>query len=272
MGNYGNIYRGKLVLITGGSSGIGRALALKLDELGARLVLIARRQEPLERTASILQSPCRVISADVSDIKQVEEAFSKITETEGIPDIVINSAGVAHPGYVQEIPLPVFHEMMEVNYFGTVHVVKAVLPGMISKGMGHIVNISSVAGFIGVFGYSAYGPSKFAVRGFSDALRAELKPLGIRVSVVFPPDTDTPQLAYENMIKPPETKALAGNAGLMKPEEVAEVILKGVARGKYIILPGWETKFLFNVSNFLGGAIYPVMDLLIRRARRQMKK
>lgn len=272
MERYRDFYRDKIILITGGSSGIGKALALKLDEAGARLVLIARRKEPLEATRLLLGGPCLTISADVSYFSQVEKALTEVKERWGVPDIVINSAGVAHPGYVQDLSLSVFREMMEINYFGTVNMIKAVLPFMLDRRSGWIVNICSVVGFIGVFGYTAYGASKFAVRGFSDALRAELKPLGIGVSIVFPPDTDTPQLAYENTLKPPETKALAGNAGLLSPLQVAEEILKSLPRGRYLILPGRETKILYLLHHLLGWAIYPVMDVLIRRAQRKMKE
>jgi len=271
MKSYRDYYRHKLILITGGSSGIGKALALKLDQAGAKLVLVARRMELLLATQSLMRGPCRVIAADVSDASQVEKAINEVEKDLGVPDIIINSAGVAHPGYVQELPLSVFREMMEINYFGTVNTVKAALPSMLARQSGWIVNISSVAGFIGVFGYTAYGASKFAVRGFSDALRAELKPLGIGVSIVFPPDTDTPQLTYENTLKPPETKALAGNAGLLSPDEVAEEILLSVKKRRYLILPGREAKLLYVLHHVLGGTIYPIMDILIRRARRKLQ-
>ena len=111
---------------------------------------------------------------------------------------------------------------MDLNYFGTVNMVKALLPAMLERGSGHIVNISSVAAFLGVFGYSAYGASKYAVRGFSDVLRAEVKPLGVRVSVVFPPDMDTPGLANENKTKPFETHEIEGKHGCVSSGESSE--------------------------------------------------
>lgn len=266
-------FRDQLALITGGSSGIGLALARQLALQGARVWLAARRAEQLAAAAAQVQQvsgrPCEWTPTDVTDPAQVQALVEQMAERQGVPDLVINSAGVAHPGYVQELPLSVFREMMEVNYFGTVHVVKAVLPGMLQRGAGQIVNISSAAGFLGVFGYSAYGASKYAVRGFSDVLRAELKPHGIAVSLVFPPDTDTPQLAYEAAFKPPETKAIAGNARVQSPEAVARAILRGVQRRRYIIVPGFDTWLFYHLSNLLGSGIYPVMDLLVAAARRQ---
>jgi 3-dehydrosphinganine reductase len=187
----------------------------------------------------------------------------------GMPDLVINSAGVAHPGYVQDIDLKIFHWMMDVNYFGTVNVIKALLPGMIERGSGYIVNISSMAGLIGLFGYSAYGASKYAVRGFSDVLRSELKPHGIGVSVVFPPDTDTPQLAYEKQFKPAETRALTGTSRMTSAEIVAQSVLHGIEKGKYLILPGMENKLIYRLSNLFSDAVYPLLDWLIAQAQRK---
>jgi 3-dehydrosphinganine reductase len=138
---------------------------------------------------------------------------------------------------------------------------------MIERKSGYIVNISSMAGFLGVFGYTAYGASKYAVRGFSDALRAEMKPHGIGVSVVFPPDTDTPQLSYEKQFKPAETKELTGSGGMMDPERVAKIILSGIERGKYLILPGIENKIIYRLSGILVNTVYPVMDWLIAQAQ-----
>jgi 3-dehydrosphinganine reductase len=269
-------FNGKTALITGGSSGIGLAVSRALATRGAHVWLLARDEDKLDRALEDVNSArsstnqhCGKISADVADPEQVQEALSRIIGTIGLPDLVINSAGVAHPGYVQELDLDVFRWMMSVNYFGTVHVTKAVLPGMIERGSGYLVNISSIAGFLGVFGYTAYGASKFALRGFSDALRAELKPHGIGLSIVFPPDTDTPQLEYENQHKPYETKAMAGNAGMLRPDEVAESIIGGIMRRRYLILPGFESKLLFYLSGLFGGLVYPIMDMVITRAQKK---
>ena len=265
-------YRDKVVLITGGSSGIGLALAQQLAADGARVWLMARRKKVLE--AAFRELPGvdgqrgGILPADVSDWEQIQAAVMRMEREVGAPDLLVNSAGETYPGYVQELPLEIFEKLMAINYLGTVYATRAVLPGMIARGSGHIVNLSSITGFLGIFGYTAYGATKYAVRGFSDALRAEVKPLGVRVSIAFPPDTDTPQLAYENEFKPPETKALSGNAGVLSPQAVADEILRGVARGRYVILPGLEAKLFYRLSNLIGNAVYPLMDWLVRDARR----
>ncbi len=276
-------WQGKIALITGGSSGIGLAVARSLAEQGAHVWLLARGVEGLKSALESLKcregQHCGTISADVSDWDQVSSAVVQVESEIGVPDLVVNSAGVAHPGYFQDLGVEIFHWMMEVNYYGTVYVCKAVVPGMVARGSGHIVNISSGAEFIGRYGYTAYGATKYAVRGFTDVLRSELKPLGINVSIVFPPDTDTPQLAYEKEYQPPETKALAGIASLisptwaamstlMSPEEVADSIMLQVERGRYMILPGFEIKLLFWSSRILGSGIYPILDWMIARAQR----
>jgi 3-dehydrosphinganine reductase len=276
-------WQGKTALITGGSSGIGLAVGRSLAEKGANVWLLARG---VDRLNSALESMkyddsqyCGTISADVSDWDQVLAAVAQIESEIGVPDLVVNSAGVAHPGYFQDLGIEIFHWMMDVNYFGTVYICKAVVPGMVARGSGHIVNISSGAGFIGRYGYSAYGATKYAVRGFTDVLRSELKPLGIKVSIAFPPDTDTPQLDYERGFQPPETRALAGIASLisprwenmsttLSPEEVADSIMHQVERGRYMILPGFEMKLLYWLDRLLGSGIYPILDWLIVRAQR----
>ncbi len=275
-------WQGKTALITGGSSGIGLAVARSLAEQGANVWLLARG---VERLNSALESMnchesqiCGTISADVSDWDQVSSAVIQIESQIGVPDLVVNSAGVVHPGYFQDLGIDMFQWMMDVNYFGTVYICKAVVPGMMARGSGHIVNISSGAGFIGRFGYTAYGATKYAVRGFTDVLRLELKPLGIKVSIAFPPDTDTPQLTYEQEFQPPETKALAGIASLisptwedksttLSPEQVADSIMQQLERGPYMILPGFEIKLLYWLDRLLGSGIYPILDWLIARSQ-----
>jgi 3-dehydrosphinganine reductase len=264
----------RLALITGGSNGIGLAVARLLAQHGSNVWILARETDKLETAlAEIKKNRQRdgqlfgSISVDVSDLSQVNHAMGQLFKDVGVPHLLINSAGVAKPGYFYEAEPETFHWMMDINYFGTVNMIKAVLPGMMARGSGHIVNISSVAGFLGVFGYSAYGASKFAVSGMSDILRAELKPHGIRVSIVFPPDVDTPQLAYESQFRPAETRALIEGFPIMSPEAVADAILKGVARRRYVILPGIMVKGLYWISNPLGSMIRSVIDWLVVRAR-----
>jgi 3-dehydrosphinganine reductase len=272
MKTYTDRWQGKVSLITGGSSGIGLAIAQLLAAQGSHVWLIARRPEVLATAfGSLPRTPdqnCGTVIADVSDPNQVASAVEHITRVAGIPDLLFNSAGVVHPGYFQDLTLDLFHWMMDVNYFGTVNMTKAVLPLMINRRAGHIVNISSVAGFVGVFGYTAYCSSKFAVRGFSDSLRTELKPFGIKLSIAYPPDTQTPQLVYESPLRLEEQKFL-NSIPPLPADTVARDILHAVARGKYVILTGHQTKLIYFLSHVLNPAVYPIMDWLVASSRRK---
>lgn len=270
-------FAGKRALVTGGSSGIGKATARALAAAGAHVCIIARTpgkiDEALEEIRSSAADPSGQTligrPADVSDYAQAQAVVRELVREGWEPDLLFNFAGIAHPGYFHELPLEVFRRTMETNFFGTLHMCKLVAPLMMRRRQGHIVNTSSVAGFIGVFGYTAYGASKFAVRGFTDVLRSELKPYGVRVSILFPPDTDTPQLWEENKIKPAETRALAGNVKVMRPEEVARQLLRGVARGQYVILPGLESKLVYMAAGLLGAKLHWFLDAIVRKAQRE---
>lgn len=271
-------YRNKSVLITGGSSGIGLALAKKLIVEGCKVFILSRQSTLLESALKELNriapggSPAVVpLQADVTRRDELDQILDNLIEEYGLPDIVINCAGVTHPGVFTMLKPEIFDWLMNVNYFGTVNVLKNVVPKMKKRKSGVIVNISSIAGFLGIYGYTAYSASKFAVTGFTDALRSELKPYGIQVSIVFPPDTQTPQLDYEQEFKPFITKEVAGSARLMSAEAVAGEIVKEIARKKYVILPGSEGKLIYAMNNLLGRRFHDLIDLLVKNAIRKLK-
>lgn len=266
-------FEGKNAIITGGSSGIGKATACLLARYGANVFIIARRQQVLNAALDEIMAEkkradqvCRAFAADVSQYEQVKTAISALIEGRYLPDILINSAGVASCNYFDELSLDDFHRTMSINFFGTVNTIKAVLPYMKEKRSGHIVNVSSVAGIIGVFGYTSYGATKFAVRGFSDALRMELKPYNIYVSVLCPPDTDTPQFHEENKTKPLETKRLAGTVKLNSPEQVARELLRGIEKKKRMIICGTDTKLLYPLYRLIPSVFDWYFDYVIARA------
>jgi len=276
-------FEGKLALITGGSSGIGLELAKQLTAEGARVWILARRESVLKTAlaslASVNGNRPGMLAVDVSNWKQVQATLERFQKEAGVPDLLINSAGMVEPGYIDEIPAETFRQTMEVNYLGTIHVTKAVLPGMLQRGSGDIVNISSAGGFVTGPGYGAYSPSKFAVRGFSEALRAEVKPRGLRVFLVYPPNTDTPQRDYEVSRQSPEIHYVDEHAsigpfrfGTLPVGQVAGDILKGVKRGSYIILPGTGNRVLYHLVRLLGGIIYSITDDEWATARRKTKR
>jgi 3-dehydrosphinganine reductase len=275
-----NSFEGKTALITGGSSGIGLAIAKNLASRGANIWIMARDCNKLnaacEEISALRKSPQQNIDfvpADVSNLEQVTRALQPMIAA-GVPDLLINSAGITFPGLFDQLDHSIFRDMMEVNYFGTLYVTKALVPGMIQRGSGHIVNVSSLVGLHGLYGYSAYSPSKFALRGLSDALRYELKPLGVRVSIAFPADTQTPQLEFENRYKPPVLKALVeGNSKASSPQSVADRILRAVQKNQYLILPSTDSVLWYAVTVlFPGHALYWLVDQMMAQARRKVAK
>ena len=274
-----SVWAGKLTLITGGSSGIGLALAKKLAAAGAQVHLLARRLDQLESAKAEVEvvradpgQTVGILAGNVAEAEAITERLHEFEQTVGTPDLLINSAGITHPAEFQDTDLDTFRRLMEVNYLGTVHVTRAFIKGMLARGSGQIINISSAAGFVGTYGYTAYSGSKFAVRGFTDALRAEVKPRGLKVSIVFPPDTDTPQLAWETPLKPAVTREFSKAAQVLSADKVAEIILRAAGRGQYIIVPGFDTHLFYHLNNFLGPLAFKVIDLMVADAIKKAKK
>ncbi len=274
-------FDGKSAIITGGSSGIGLAVAEILASHGAHITLIARDPDRLDSARrKVMDSrrsesqQIRVLAADVADYEGLSSALLPALDAYGIPDLLVNSAGITYPGLFAELDLEIHRQNMEINYFGTLHTIRLIVNGMIQRGSGHIVNISSLVGIHGLYGYSAYSPSKFAVRGLSDSLRYELKPHGIQVSVAFPSDTQTPQLEFEKNLKPPVLKALVdSNTKPFPAEVVARKIILGIQKGKYLILPSSDSVLLFWVySLFPAHSLYWLVDRLMDMAQRKASK
>jgi len=237
----------KVAFIAGGSSGIGLAFARQLAKRGLHVWLVARRPEVLagavEEVKACRQRDDQVVgstTADVTDPLQVEAAVSEVTRALGVPDVVINSAGFAQPGYFHEQELKIFHFTMNVNYFGTLNVIRAVLPGMRARQSGLIVNICSESGFLGLFGYTAYSASLSA------------------------PDVDTPQLEYETRFQPPELRSLAPLRTVITADKVVEKSLKAIEKGQYMILPVFDSWLMYFLTHFLGRGAYPLLDLIMK--------
>jgi 3-dehydrosphinganine reductase len=261
-------------IITGGSSGIGKATAKLLASQGIHLSLIARDPGKLATAkAEIAANSVNVLTlpADVADRHQAEQAIGTAIAQQGAPDILITSAGIAHPGYFQELPIEIFEQTMATNYFGSLYCIKAALPSMESRRQGNIVLISSGAGLIGIYGYTPYSPSKFALRGLAESLRGELKVMGIQVSIVYPPDTDTPQLAAENKTKPPETKQITAAAATWSAEGVAKAIVKGIETNRFAIAPGSEMSILSRFHSLLNPLLNQQFDQIVTKTRAGQK-
>jgi 3-dehydrosphinganine reductase len=261
-------------IITGGSSGIGKATALKLVKRGANMTLIARTLTQLKTAQAELESArvrsdqqVLILTADVSDAGQANAAIQQAIAQLGAPDWLILSAGIAHPGHFQTLPIEIFEQTMAINYFGSLYCIKAALLAMESRRKGHIVLISSGAGLVGLYGYSPYSPSKFALRGLAESLRGELKQLDISLSIVYPPDTDTPQLEAENRTKPLATQRITATAKTWSAEAVADSILRGIDRKTFAIAPGLEMSLLARLHSLFAPAIHWYCDRITDRSK-----
>jgi short-subunit dehydrogenase len=271
-------YDGKNVFVVGGSSGIGLASAIEFARQGAHVIIFARGAKRLksavkEIAKNAVSEDQRFLemTMDVSRKDEVKKILRGAVENFGPPDVLINSAGRAYPNYFEKIGYDQFDETMKINLYGVWNTTAVLVPYMKKRG-GHIVNVSSIAGFLGVFGYTDYSASKFAIIGFSEALRSELKRYGICVSVLCPPDTDTPALKVENRTKPKETKAVSGGAKLMQPENVARALVAGMKKEKLMIIPGFDGKSIFFLKRFFPGLAELIMDAIVRKAQKKKKK
>lgn len=241
------------VLVTGGSSGIGLATVDRLLDRGARVSVIALDDPDLETLRRRSDDRLHVAAADVGDRTQVSEAVADCTASFGPCDVLVTCAGVTRPGYFLDLDDTEFERQMRVNYFGTLWAIRAVAPSMVERRGGSIVAIASLAGLFGVFGYSAYGPTKYAVRGLVDVVRAELGPHGVHVGCVFPPDVDTPMLAGEEPLKPSELRALSGTVHPIPPGQVADAILRGIERRRAVIHPEWSAAAISRIAGTAPG-------------------
>jgi len=256
-------------IVTGGSLGIGRAVAERLYAQGFALTLVARREAPLAAAATALRREggpeVAGLACDVCDAAALAAALAEAESARGPCHTLVTAAGEVRPGRFEALPEADFRRQMEVNFFGTVTAVRAVYPGMMARRQGRIAMVSSAAALIGIYGYTAYAPSKFALRGFAEALRGEARAHGITVSVAYPGDTDTAQYAAEAATRPPETAAIAGKARLMPPDRVAAAILKGLDRGRFAIYPNLEAAALGRTASLVSPALQAVFDRTVRR-------
>lgn len=189
-----NTLNGKVIVITGASSGLGEALAHEFYRYGAQVVLCARRRQELERVRSdLLHTHCKdtthppiIIPLNLNNFDQLKECVEKILTITSRIDILINCGGISHRGTVCDTTLDVYQRIMSVNYIGTLALTKAVLSDMVRKKSGHIVFISSVQGLVALPERSAYSASKHALQAFADSLRAEIASKDISVTVISP--------------------------------------------------------------------------------------
>lgn len=270
-------FTGKKVLVTGGSRGIGRSIALQLAAAGADVSIWARRQEALDDTVDAMRAvaanPDQKFlgqSVDVTDRAMVRaSAETLLTELGGL-DVLINNSGYARPLPLDELSDEDIDGMTQVNYMGHVNVTRAFLGHFKAQKSGDICNITSMLGFMGFYGYTAYCGSKYAIAGFSEGLRQELMLHNVRVSVFYPPTTDTPGLKTENEVKPLETWAIEGKSTQFSSDDVGAAILKSIRKGRFTNMIGLSNWGIYYAHRFAPGFVRWVMDRSLKKQRNSL--
>lgn len=271
------MFMGLVIVITGGSSGLGKALAFRFIRRGANIALIARNKNKLTSVKEELSKLCsagqkvEIFQCDVSDHASTEVTLNTIADTLGSPDILINSAGILREGYFEKLPISTFHETLDINYFGTLNCIKAIIPIFRKKGHGRIVNISSLGGKIGTFGYAAYCSSKFAVVGLTDVLRAELKPLNIKFHLVCPGEFESPMVDELNTYRTEENRIVTQTVPVLPLDVVADEVIKGIEKDRYLIIPGVIARFLEMSSRWFPSISRVIIDFQIGRVYQGQK-
>ncbi|MCZ6527159.1 MAG: SDR family NAD(P)-dependent oxidoreductase [Candidatus Dadabacteria bacterium] len=254
-------FKDQVVVITGASSGIGRATALEFAREGAKIVLVSRSLEKLKRVADEIRSfnpNVLAVPTDVSSPEQVHEMVEKVLSEFGRIDVLFNNAGSSYVGRVEdENFVENAKKMIDVDYFGTVYTTKEVLPVMQKQGSGHIMNMSSVVGRKAFPHFGGYSSVMHAISGFTDSLRQELSGSGINVSIIHPALTQTPLL---NHVRPEDMPPPFRGITPIPVESVAKAVVNGVYYNQARIIVPFQPKLLL-----LADAISPhIGDLVVK--------
>ncbi len=259
------------VVITGGSSGIGLDLAKAYTKQGCHVVMLARNQAKLDE--AVIECKARVqsneqmilgLSVDVANPQAMSTCVEEIKRAVGTPDLLILSAGiVASERFIDQSDED-FSQIIHTNLMGSRSVVKGFLTDMIANRKGQICFVSSLGGIIATYGYSAYSASKFAVIGMAGALRQEVYEYGIGVSVLCPPEVDTPMVAKESEHILPQTRFIKDIGGTLNVKTVTKAALKGINKNQFIIVPGVMGKLSYAQSRFMPRVFAWFMQLMVK--------
>lgn len=253
---------GKLVLVTGASSGMGEGIAKAMANAGGRVVLLARNEASLARVANEIKArggEAHIFPVDLKNADAVADAARRIIQTVGDPDIIVNNAGSGKWRFVDETTPAEAMEMMAVPYFAAFSVTHAFLPAMLQRNSGHIVNISSVASRFVWPGATAYTAARWAMRGFTEALRSDLHGTGVHVTLyesgtVKSPYWEHNEGSYERLPK------ISKLIPILTPEEVGKAIVKGVEGNKRLIVIPFMMKTIYWQHTLFPRAVQWLMN------------
>ncbi len=264
--------RDKVAVVTGAGSGIGRALAQLLAQKGCRLALADIDEASLKQTANELSAEVMTQKLDVADRAAVYALAESVKQHFGTAHVVINNAGVAVSQTVNDMSWEDFEWLMGINFWGVAYGTKAFLPMLLAQDEGAIVNVSSVFGMIGVPTQSAYNAAKFAVRGFTEALRHELKDTPVRAIGVYPGGIKTNIVRAQRFYKDPlgnddpaAVVARFDRLARTTPEQAAAAIVRGIEKGSPRVLIGKDAVMIDRIQRLMPERYHAVLNAMMQR-------
>lgn len=249
--------KGKVVIVTGASSGIGEATAREFGRKGAKVVLAARRVDKLQTLAEEINkmgTESLVVQADLSKLEDIESLVKQTLEKFNRIDILVNNAGFGRLDWLENLdPVKDIQAQIDVNVMGVIQTTRQVLPVMMKQRSGSIINMCSMAGLVATPTYTIYAASKHAVHGFSEALRREVKPWGIDVSLVYPGGVKTEFTAHAGIKR--KTNAKTPDFMLLTAEQVGNAVVQLVRRPRRMWVIPWLWSFTVFMNRFLPGLV-----------------
>jgi NADP-dependent 3-hydroxy acid dehydrogenase YdfG len=269
-----NPFAGKVAVITGAGSGIGRALAVNLAKKGSKLALSDIDTEGLAETVRQAEALGATVKSDRLNVAEREAVLAyadAVVAHFGEVHQIYNNAGIAYNGDVENSEFKDIERIMDVDFWGVVNGTKAFLPHVIASGDGHIINISSLFGLIAVPGQSAYNAAKFAVRGFTEALRQEMLVAEhpVKVTCVHPGGIKTAVARNATVADGQNAQSFAEffdkHLALHSPEMAAETIIDGVRKGRARVVIGWEAKALDVLARIIGSSYQRIIATAVAK-------
>lgn len=266
---------GKTIYITGGASGMGLIAGKMLAGLGAHIVVLDLNptDAALKEIESARRTPEQRVARykiNVADRGMVMGTVGTAVTEAGAPDVLINMDGIGGAGEFVDMKFETFDRVMQINVYGTRNIVEAVLPSMLARGNGKIVLVGSMCGIVPVYGYTAYGASKFAVVGLAQCLRYELKPRGVSVACFCPGEVETPGLAAERKTLHPASAALKKIGGTMPVETAVRGLVNGIRRDEFMVIPGWKVKLTYWMHRVTPDWLWnAITDAIVAKALRE---
>lgn len=266
--------RKKTVLITGGGAGLGEAMARRFSAAGYAVLVADLDEQRARSVADDLGDDCGYLAMNVTDETGWQRALDRVRQDFGRLDVLVNNAGVAAGGTLEETSMDDWRWVMDIDLLGVVAGCKTFAPMMRAQGSGHIINVASFAGFAAAPGINAYGTAKAAVIAMSEMLRAELADAGVKVSALCPAFVKTrltetmraPDDSYQRRVE-----RWMQNSGV-SPDDVAEVVVRAVQRPRFLLLTHGNTRWVWRLKRWFPERYFRMLMRGVRRAEKRQRR